>query len=174
MERNGQVKSIVETSVFITIVFIGVYLIKIPAPGGYVHIGDSMIFLAVLFLGTKRGALAGGIGAALSDVLGGYGVWILPTFFLKGIMALIMGTLISKKLLGLKGRSLWIISATIAGIAQIAGYAVVTGILYGKAMGIASIPGLILQVAVGLVIAIVLSEALSKTSLKNKYAYEIF
>ena len=174
MERNEKIKSLVETSVFITIVFIGVYLIKIPAPGGYVHIGDSMIFLAVLFLGTKRGALAGGIGAALSDVLGGYAVWILPTFFLKALMGLLMGVLIEKKMFKLKGRALWIGSATIAGTVQIAGYALVTGILYGKAMGIASIPGLILQVVVGLAIAIVLSEALSRTSLKNNFAYPIF
>ena len=55
------------------------------------HIGDSMIFLSVLMLGGKRGAVAGGIGAALADVVSGYTIWAVPTLICKAAMALVMG-----------------------------------------------------------------------------------
>lgn len=37
-----------------------------------------------------------GIGAALADLLGGYMQWVLPTFLIKAVMALIMGYVIDK------------------------------------------------------------------------------
>lgn len=174
MERNSNVKSIAETGIFMAIVFIGVYFIKIPSPGGYAHIGDSMIFLTVLFLGTKRGAIASGVGAAIADILGGYMVWVIPTLVFKGVMAYVMGTLITKKAFGLHGRALWIVSAIIGGIAQSIGYTIVRAFVYGPAIAVASIAGLAFQVISGVIIALVLSEALRKTALKDKFAFDIF
>ena len=52
---------------------------KIPSAFGYTHIGDCMIILTVCLFGTRRGVLTGAIGADLSDFLGGYAVWVLPT-----------------------------------------------------------------------------------------------
>ena len=66
------VKDITKTAMMAAITFIGIYTVKIPSLHGYSHMGDCMIFLSVLILGTRKGALAGGIGAALSDLLGGY------------------------------------------------------------------------------------------------------
>lgn len=78
------------------LVFIAIYVLKIPALNGYAHLGDCMILISVLLLGGKKGALAGGIGAALADLLGGYMQWVLPTFLIKAVMALIMGYVIDK------------------------------------------------------------------------------
>lgn len=44
----------------------------------------------------KHGALAGGLGGALSDLLSGAAVWVLPTFFIKYAMGWIMGLLLEK------------------------------------------------------------------------------
>ena len=44
--------------------------------------GDCMIFLAVLMLGRKNGAIAAALGGALSDLLAGAAVWILPALSL--------------------------------------------------------------------------------------------
>lgn len=174
MERNDRIKSIAEIGLFIAIVFIGVYIIKIPSPSGYSHIGDSMIFLAVLFLGTKKGAVASGIGAALADVLGGYIVWALPTLLFKALMAFVMGTMISRKVFGLHGRALWIVSAVCGGICQSICYTLVRAVIYGPVMAVASIGGLTFQVISGVIIALVLSEALGRTSLKKEFAFNIF
>ena len=50
-----------------------------------------MIFLSVLLLGKKGGALAAGLGSALADVLGGYAAYAPWTLLIKALMAIIMG-----------------------------------------------------------------------------------
>lgn len=78
------------------LVFVGTYFFKIPSAFGYTHLGDCMIILTVCLFGTRRGILAGAIGAGLSDFLGGYAVWVLPTMVLKGLWAFIAGTIAYK------------------------------------------------------------------------------
>ena len=52
------------------LVFVGTYFFKIPSAFGYTHLGDCMIILTVCLFGTRRGVLAGAIGAGLSDLRG--------------------------------------------------------------------------------------------------------
>lgn len=66
------VRSITFTAVMAALVFVFTYTFKIPFVNGYTHIGDSMIFLAIVFLGYKKAPLAAGIGAGLADLIGGY------------------------------------------------------------------------------------------------------
>ena len=46
--------------------------IPIPATSGYFNIGETTIYIAALVFGPLVGALAGGIGSALSDIYLGY------------------------------------------------------------------------------------------------------
>jgi uncharacterized membrane protein len=73
-----------------------VIAIPIPFTNGYVHPGDSMIFMAVLILGRRRGALAAGLGSALADVILGYFIWAPFTLVIKGGMAFLAGFIIEK------------------------------------------------------------------------------
>ena len=61
-----------------------------------------MILIGVLTLGGKKGAIAGGIGAALADFIGGYMQWVFPTLIIKFLMAIVMGLFIEKILPELK------------------------------------------------------------------------
>ena len=88
-------KELTKTAVMAALVFVAIYVLKIPGPNGYSHLGDCMILISVLLLGGRKGAWAGGIGAALADLLGGYMQWVLPTFLIKAFMALIMGYVIN-------------------------------------------------------------------------------
>ena len=74
MKETERIKNLCETALFIAIVFLGVFIIKFPGPFGYMHIGDSMIFLSVLMLGGKRGAVAGSRGYCqrIHDLGGSY------------------------------------------------------------------------------------------------------
>lgn len=47
-------KEITKIAMMAVLVFIATYSLKVPALNGYTHIGDSMIFIAVLLLGGKR------------------------------------------------------------------------------------------------------------------------
>lgn len=169
--RQNKIAELCETALFTALVFLGVSIFKFPSAFGYSHLGDCMIFLAVLMLGGRRGALAGGVGAALADLIGGYAIWVLPTLISKSVMALVMGAMIRNHIFGLKGRLLWALAAVSGGICQAAGYTAARIIFYGTAAGLASLPGLTFQTATGIVLAFVLSEALQKTSLRSRFRY---
>lgn len=171
MKQTERIKHLCETALFIAIVFLGVFIIKFPGPFGYAHIGDSMIFLAVLMLGGKRGAVSGGLGAALADIVSGYTIWAVPTLICKALMALVMGAMVKHHAFGLKGRALWILSAVAGGLTQGIAYVLFWFALFGKAAAIAAVPGLIFQTVSGIIIAFVISEALQKTSLKKHFIY---
>ncbi|MDD4377879.1 MAG: ECF transporter S component [Eubacteriales bacterium] len=171
MNQTERIRSLCETALFIAIVFLGVFIIKFPGPFGYAHIGDSMIFLSVLMLGGKRGAVAGGIGAAIADIVSGYTIWAVPTLICKAAMALVMGAIIKHQILGMKGRLLWIVAAVAGGITQGIGYVIFWFVLFGKAAAIASVPGLTFQMVSGIIIAFAISEALQKTGLKRHFIY---
>ena len=171
MKETERVRKLCETALFVAIVFLGGFIIKFPGPVGYAHIGDSMIFLSVLMLGGKRGAVAGGLGAAIADVVSGYTIWAVPTMICKALMALVMGLIIKHHLAGLKGRALFIIAALAGGVVQGFAYEFFWFVLFGKAAAIAAIPGLTFQTVSGIIIAFVISEALQKTALRKNFVY---
>jgi len=75
------------------------FFIKIPVPytSGYIHLGDSMIYLSVMILGPVYGAFASGIGSMLADLLGGYAQYAVPTLIIKSLMALCMGLILKSR-----------------------------------------------------------------------------
>lgn len=92
--KKDKIRFIVFGGLCITLVFVATAIIPhIPVPftEGYIHIGDSMIFVAAILFGWRYGAVAGGIGAAMSDLYLEYAHWALPTLIIKGIMGLIVG-----------------------------------------------------------------------------------
>lgn len=153
-------KALVMTALMAALVFIATYLVKIPNPatGGYSHLGDCMIFLAVVMLGRKYGPVAAGIGGALSDLLAGAAMWVVPTFIIKYIMAFIMGTIIKGNP---ESRKLQLAGSVIGGLFQIAAYTLVKVPMVGAGPAIASIPNVSIQTLVGVVIFMVLSSLLA-------------
>ncbi|MEG0156245.1 MAG: ECF transporter S component [Anaerovoracaceae bacterium] len=169
--RNNKVKQLCETGIFAALVFLGVFIFKIPMPLGYTHLGDSLIFLAVLMIGGKRGAAAGAIGAGLADLAAGYAIWILPTALCKGALALAMGFVIEKHLFGLKGKAAWIVGGVIGGIVQSLGYLCFWGLLFGKAAAASAVVGLIMQSSFGIAVAFAIAAALEKTTLRKYFVH---
>lgn len=155
-------RDLIITALMAAMIFVATYIIKIPNPatGGYSHMGDCMIFLAVVLLGRQRGAIASGLGGALSDFLSGAPIWILPTLVIKFIMAFIMGTIIKKDPLN---RKLQIFGAVVGGIFQIIAYTLVKIVLIGKGPAILSLPNITIQTTVGILLFVILVSALSKT-----------
>lgn len=164
--KSSNVKSLCFTGIMAALVFIFTFTFKIPSITGYMHLGDCFIFLAIAILGTKRGAIAGSIGAALADLVGGYAIWILPTFIIKFIMALICGY-IAEKLIKNKTWG-FIVGAIAGGAFQICGYTLTRVFVYDKAAAIASLPGLSVQTISGVVISVILITILTKTNAIKK------
>lgn len=96
MSTNSTKKWVV-SALFAALTCICTMIIKIPTPtGGYIHPGDGMVLLCGIILGPGMGALAAGIGSMLSDLFGGYMVWVPATFVIKALTALVAGVLFRK------------------------------------------------------------------------------
>ena len=56
---DTKVKDMVYTALFAALVCVSTFIIKVPLPvtGGYAHIGDGAIFLAVILIGKKNSNL---------------------------------------------------------------------------------------------------------------------
>ena len=138
------------TGLMAALVFTGTYFFKIPTAFGYTHLGDCMIILTVCLFGTRRGMLAGAIGAGLSDFIAGYAAWVLPTIVLKGGWALIMGLIMYRLLPHFKYS--WLAGAVTGGIFHVIGYTLVKIPLYGGGVAMAECFTLVAQTAAGIVL----------------------
>jgi len=98
MEGNNKLatREMVLVGLMIALVYLAGSIIKVPSVGGFVHIGDCMVFLSVIVLGKKKGAVASAFGMLLVDVLGGYYLWAPFTFVIKGAMGYIAGLILEK------------------------------------------------------------------------------
>lgn len=88
MNQKSTIHSVVMVALFAALTFIGTN-IRIPLPtGAFVHLGNAILLLAVLLIGYKKGALAGGLGFAIFDILNGYATeapyFILESFIVGG------------------------------------------------------------------------------------------
>ena len=181
MKTNSRTLNVVLTALMMCIIMVAIMFIKIPIPftQGYVHPGDAMIFLSVLILGWKYGAVAAAFGGMLGDVIGGFAAWAPWTFCIKGIMALILG-LIVEAALKKEDRSrggflaMEIIGMVIAGLFMTAAYYVAEGIMYGNwIVPLMGIPWNIGQFVAGMILAELLAAALCKTAAKSYFTYRL-
>ena len=76
-------KALAVTAMFAALITAATAFIKIPAPLGYAHAGDSVIYLAACILPAPFGFIAASVGGALADLLSGYAVWAIPTAVIK-------------------------------------------------------------------------------------------
>lgn len=156
-------KRITKIAMMAAIIFVCTYTFKVPIAitGGYTHLGDCAIFAGVMILGRKDGTVAAAVGAALSDLLGGFLIWVIPTFVIKGVMAFVMGTVVEKILPEKKGN--WLLGAILGGILQIIGYQLVKMVLISPAAALATIPTITAQTVAGIVIGAVVITVLQSS-----------
>lgn len=98
MITKDRTNKMILSGVMMALVTVSTMLIAIPVPftNGYIHLGDSMVFLSVIILGWKYGAVVSGTGSALADMFLGYVHWAPWTFVIKALMALVMGLAMEK------------------------------------------------------------------------------
>jgi len=141
------------------LVIVGTMLIQIPTPTkGYIHIGDSMVYLCGLLLGPWAGGLAAATGSLLADVFSGYGIYAPATFVIKGLDALIVAYIYKFIISGKNTifmKSFAFIAAVLAGgIIMVSGYLAYETFLYGFAVAVLSIPANITQALGGAILAL--------------------
>ena len=153
------------TALFAALACVATMSIRIPTPGtgGYIHPGDAIVILAGIILGPVYGMLAGGIGSALSDLIGGYFVYVPITLVIKGLVALVSGLIYQKMCRYGKNRYVAVILGGITDICEF--------FLYGSGAA-ASIPANIIQGVGGLIISAILYPVLIAIPDVRQAAYE--
>ena len=153
-----KLKKLVMAALFAALACVATMSIRIPTPGtsGYIHPGDAIVILAGVILGPWWGLLAGGIGSAMADLLGGYFVYVPITFVIKGLVSLCAGLLYQKIGKDSKSRYVAVILGGVADIILVAGgYCLCEFFLYGSS-AFASVPANLIQGIGGLIISAVL------------------
>ena len=177
---NKMVYNVVLTAMMMCLVLLMTFIIRIPIPGthGYIHLGDSMVFLSVIILGWKWGAVAAAVGSALADFVGGFAIYAPVTLVAKGVMAVIVGLFIQtalKKGMSLrKTRAFEIIGMVIGGLIMVACYYGAETVIYGSwVVPLAGVFMNCLQFIVGAALAFLVAESLYKTPAKKVFTYRI-
>lgn len=171
MNKNSNLKLriIVFTGLFAALVCV-LTMLHIPVGNGYIHIGDSLIYLSSMLLPFPCGMIAGGIGGGLSDLFSGYPAYVIPTFVIKVLNSLLIYIIArrSQKIINVRS----VIAAVLSGLITVFGYYFVAVILYGgfKAQ-LGTIPGNIFQAVGSAVIFIVLGLAFDSAKLKDKLKF---
>ncbi|MBQ1390158.1 MAG: ECF transporter S component [Firmicutes bacterium] len=176
--KDEKVYNVVLTGIMMCLVMVATMTIRIPVPftQGYVHLGDTMIFLAVLVLGKRNATLAAGFGSGLADLLSGYAYYAPWTLAVKALMAFVVGAALEH--MEKKGQleeghvSLPVLLAMFfGGLEMTVGYYVAASLMHGNwYTPLFSVPGNIGQFAVGMVLAFILAKALYKTPARKYFA----
>ncbi|MBQ9673408.1 MAG: TIGR04002 family protein [Ruminococcus sp.] len=90
--KKSKYYNLVLAALFASMIFVLTFFVKIPAPLGYIHLGDSAIYLAASLLPTPYAIAAAGIGGAMADVAGGYWAFVPVTFIVKILLALVFSS----------------------------------------------------------------------------------
>lgn len=89
MSANKKTRQIVWAAVFAAaITMTTAYVLHIPLPtGGYIHLGDTLIYLCACLLPAPWAVAASAIGGGLADLLT-YPLYVLPTIIVKAVICL--------------------------------------------------------------------------------------
>ena len=154
---NKETKRLVTAALLAALTCVATMVIKVPSPlNGYLNLGDCIVLLAGWMLSPALGFLSAGLGSALADVFSGYVTYAMPTFIIKGLMALIAFygfKLLNKRLGDVLSR---LISGISAEITMILGYYLFEGFLYGFIPSAVNIPANAVQGVAGLVLGVLL------------------
>ncbi len=164
-------RKLVLTALFAALVAVATMVINIPMVGtqGFVNVGDTMIFVAGIFMGPLVGLLAGGIGSALADLLLAYAHWAPWSLVIKGMEGFLVGALAHGHFRNKRRPGPITIGAMlVASIWMVFGYYIAGGIMRGFPVALTSVPGNIVQGLGSIVLAIPVVHAFRKLDLAGE------
>lgn len=117
--------------------------IHVPTPTGYLTLLDIGIYFTAYYLGSKYGAVVGGLSGFLIDLLLGYPQYMFHSLIAHGAQGYFAGWTGKKRILGL----------ILASILMVGWYFLATFLLgYGLGGALAGIPGNLLQNLFGMLV----------------------
>ncbi len=151
-----KIKEFAILALFIALTAVATMIIRIPIPqtNGYMNLGDTMVLLSGTFFGPLAAFVAGGVGSALADLIGGYPQWAPWTLIIKGIEAILVVGLIVLIRLEKKQPSILFVLCYILAVAwMVTGYFIAEWIMYDQKAALAELPMNILQAGGSVILA---------------------
>ena len=150
------------TAMFTALVCVAT-LIYIPTVRGYINMGDAVLLLSTFMLGPVSGAIAGGLGSCIADIILGYSLYAPATLIIKALMGFSAGCIAKRS----NSFPFTAIAAISAELIMAFGYFLFEAFIldFGISVFFTSIPGNLVQGLFGIIISIVLFSVLKK----NKY-----
>lgn len=165
-ERKAKTRNLAMAAVLAaltTVMTAYVFHIPISATGGYIHFGDSLIYLSACLLPKPYAMAVGAIGGGVADLLTAP-IWTLPTVIIKMLITLPF-TNKGKKIITPRNAVVTIIAFMISAI----GYFLAESLVFGYEIAFfTSIAGTAIQSLGSAAAFIVFGLALDKMNVKNK------
>jgi uncharacterized membrane protein len=166
-------RRIARSALLVALTAAATLVVRIPTPAtqGYINVGDAVIFVTALLFGTRPAAVAGGIGSALADLIGGYTFWAPFTLLIKGGEGLIAGLLFRRFGRSLRrpwGIALAFPALALAGGWMVLGYYLVEARLYGWGPASAAAIGNAFQAGVSIALGLPGAVALTRAGLDRE------
>lgn len=166
IKKDSPLLKMVVTGVFAAMITImTAYICHIPygANGGYIHFGDSLIYLAACILPTPYAMIAAAIGGGLADLLTAP-MWAIPTIIIKMLISLPF-TCKNSKIVNKRNVLCLIAAALISNV----GYYIAEAVLFGNWIApMASMPGSVIQATGSAITFLIIGVALDKVNFKSK------
>jgi len=160
---------LIYSAIFTALIFLcTAYILHIPIgmSGGYVHMGDALLYLAACVLPTPYAMLACAVGAGLADFASGFPMWIPFTMVIKPCMVLFFTGKQNAILSKTRNR----IAPFFAGLFCVAAYGAATWLLYGTSKAaLADIPAGLIKCAANMAVFYPLAAFLDKTNLFRRH-----
>ncbi|MBQ4509296.1 MAG: ECF transporter S component [Clostridia bacterium] len=171
---NKRIKKLCACAIFTALIFVVTAFISVPAgPVGNINLGDAFIIITTFLLG-PLGAISGGIGAMLADLIGPYAVYAPATLVVKVLLAITCYYVynILKRIIRIDIVSRFI-GAICGELVMVLGYFLYEGILYGFPTALVSVPFNLIQGGAAIVVGTIISFLLLKNKAINRFVLSL-
>ncbi|MDR1741849.1 MAG: TIGR04002 family protein [Synergistaceae bacterium] len=168
MRKSGAIKALAITGLFTALVtVVTAYFPRVPTPGfgGYVHMGDAVVYLAAALLPKRNAAAAAALGGALADLLTGYAPWAPFTAVIKAALVLPFSSGRQSKMCSRRNAAATVIAFPIT----MGGYYLAQALLTDSLLApLAALPYNAFQAGVSAAIFLCFARAMDKVGLKER------
>ena len=128
------------------------YVVKIPTQTGILTLLDAGIFFTAFYYGKREGAIVGGLGGFIIDLISGYPHWMFFSLLFHGLQGYFAG---------FKGKWQWL-GLVLASLVMVAGYAFATAWMKGWGQALADVPHNLVQNFAGMLVGFLLCQSITK------------
>jgi len=136
-------------------------IIPIPATEGYFNIGDIGVMIAGMLFGPIVGAIAGGVGSAIADMIFAPH-YAIPTLIIKGLEGFVIGLITNPRKNYKKFNYRDIIAVIIGGLIIVSGYFIYQLFTYGLVYALVEVPINIFQSVIAATSALVFAKTVRR------------